>query len=105
MTQNDLLRLKNDVINDYRNEKYYLQEDLRSIVERPHLSQREKVNAIKGIFDQLAFIDQKIAMVDSTFVIQQQSQNVDEPHDDGSNVIDNAPQEPQLNQQGQTHSE
>jgi hypothetical protein len=107
MTQ-DVLRLKNDVLNELRNEKYYVQDDLRAIVDDSSMSQREKVQGVIDAVSSLVGIDAKIATVENIFQApaapapEQPIAPEGEVTDTGepTNVV-----EPDLNPQGQTHSE
>jgi hypothetical protein len=109
---NDVLRLKNDVLNELRNKKYYAQDELRLIVDDSSMSQKQKVEAVIGVSEELFMLDSKIAAVESIFVqaapAPQESAPEQAPVDDGepTNIVEPAPEsEPVLNQQGQTHSE
>lgn len=101
---NEVLRLKNDVLNELRNQKYYTQDELRTVVDNTSLTQREKVASVIEIVSELVNIDAKIQTVEAVFVTQSaQTQNVpaQEPvSNEPRNVV-----EGELNQMGQTHSE
>ena len=43
---NEIMRLKQDVLNELRNDKYYTQDDLRVIVADDGLSQRDRRSRI-----------------------------------------------------------
>lgn len=99
MTNEIILRLRNDVLNEYRNQKYYLQDELNVIVGNNLLSQRERVNKVMEIVDILATIDAKISVVEGIFQVKQGAVNSSNPDVGSDNVVTN------LNPQGQTHSE
>lgn len=108
---NDVLRLKNDVLNELRNEKYYAQDDLRVIVDDSTMSQREKVEAVISVVNSLVSIDAKIATVDAIFQAPAEPQAAPapampepdgQPEGEPTNVIEPTGE---LNAQGQTHGE
>ena len=118
---NDVLRLKTDVLNELRNQKYYAQDELKQRVDDVSMSQREKVEAIIELAGEMVEIENKIGLVDAIFVdttpqVQVPAPDVvgnEEPTQDESaptNIVepvesvDEAPVA-ELNPQGQTHSE
>ena len=104
MTQ-ELLRLKNDVLNELRNQKYYAQDELRTIVDNNTMSQRDKVQSVIEATEILVNIDAKIATIDAIFVSPPAPQPPAPQDDDSSSNQVNNVIETELNQQGQTHSE
>ena len=101
---NEILRLKQDVLNELRNDKYYSQDDLRVIVADENLSQRDKVKSVIDTVSKMVAIDAKIALVEGIFASEEQAPEqapVDEPQVD--NVVEADASE--LNTQGQTHAE
>lgn len=102
----EVLRLKNDVLNELRNEKYYVQDDLRAIVDDSSMPQREKVSAVIDAVSSLVQIDAKIVTVENIFQTPVAEQPIEQLQDEGSSEPTNVV-EPTgtLNPQGQTHSE
>lgn len=120
---NEILRLKQDVLNELRNDKYYTQDDLRVIVADDKLSQRDKVNMVIETVTRMVNLDSKIHLVNNIFAESAQ-EPVDAPAPaQADNIVEAAAQEdaqedapaqadnvikaatPELNPQGQTHAE
>ena len=123
---NDVLRLKTDVLNELRNQKYYAQDELKQRVDDVSMSQREKVGAIIELAGEMVEIENKIGLIDAIFVDTTPQVQVPVPApvameevvdgDVPTNIVESVeePQTPQteevapveeLNAQGQTHSE
>ena len=106
---NDVLRLKTDVLNELRNQKYYAQDELKQKVDDPSMSQREKVAAIIELAGEMVDVENRIGLVDAIFVdttpqVQEPVQAEDAP----TNIVEPAEEVApvaELNPQGQTHSE
>ena len=109
MTNVDILRLKNDVLNELRNEKYYTQDELKRVSEDQNISHKKKVESVIKVIGDIAMINSKITLVETIFVVDQpQQQPAPVANVDGSEVPDNIVEQqeaPLLNQQGQSHSE
>jgi len=119
---NDVLRLKTDVLNELRNQKYYAQDELKQRVDDVSLSQREKVEAIIELAGEMVEIENKISLVDAIFVDTTPQVQVPAPSEPiigneeptqkesiPTNIVEDASNDEaplgKLNQQGQTHSE
>jgi len=116
---NDVLRLKTDVLNELRNQKYYAQDELKQRVDDVSMSQREKVSAIIELAGEMVEIENKIGLVDAIFIdstpqvqvpapTEPQVGNEEPTQDMPDNIVEDASgDEPtaELNAQGQTHGE
>lgn len=108
----DLLRIKNDTLNELRNQKYYIQDELSNIINSENNTQKEKVDGVIKISKEIVDINNAIAFVETLFVEPAPAPAVSEPpmpptEDNGSqptNVVEAAPAG-ELNKQGQSHSE
>ena len=119
---NDVLRLKTDVLNELRNQKYYAQDELKQRVDDVSMSQREKVSAIIKLAGEMVEIENKIGLVDAIFVDTTPQVQVPAPEsvvgneeptqaeEAPTNIVEpmeEVAEQPatELNPQGQTHSE
>ncbi len=123
---NDVLRLKTDVLNELRNQKYYAQDELKQRVDDVSLSQREKVARIIELAGEMVEIENKIGLINGIFidtvpqaqvpaptepVVGNEEPTQDESAPDNIVEVDDQPETDvvapvaELNPQGQTHSE
>ena len=114
---NEVLRIKNDVLNELRNQKYYIQDELRFTIDDTSKTQKQKVQDVIAITDQLVRLDSQITLVENIFVDNTPAPAPApelEPQGDAeptniveANVLQTDDVEPvaELNSQGQTHAE
>ena len=110
---NDVLRIKNDVLNELRNQKYYVQDELAFVVDDTARTQKEKVSEVIRISSEIVTLNSQIALVEGIFVDnapQQAPAPIIEDQDGGApdNIVEAPVEEApvgDLNAQGQTHSE
>lgn len=98
---NDILRLKNDILNELRNEKYYINDEITLLANNENITQKEKVKGIIDTVERLLLIDSKINLVDSIFYVPEaESKNESVNKDTPTNIVESFKPN-----NGQTHSE
>lgn len=111
----EVLRIKNDVLNELRNQKYYTQDELKFTIDDSTKTQKQKVEKVISIADELVRLDSKITLVENIFVDTAQAQPMAQPmaepapetNDELSDAPDNIVEAvvTELNAKGQSHSE
>ena len=103
--KNNLLRLKNDILNDLRNERYYVLDELQNLVDSS-APQKNKVNKSKELIKAITIIDHQIATTDAIFVISDPEMPISNPNlKKPTNVVEDQLDSSYLNEKGQSHSE
>lgn len=105
---------RTDLINELRNQKYYLEQDFVRLVNSQAESYKGRLNEIKDVFVEIGKINTALALAETYLPIQQQEQAQGEPApapqaEEGDVVTADNPQPaPALQSQplaGQTHGE
>ena len=89
-----LLKIKNDLLNEIKNDKYYLENDLNGWITNPSLSHKDKVLCIKDTLGQIALSDLSLQLVEMYF-------KSDEPKPKQQLQTEESPAQ----QNGQSHKE
>lgn len=67
-----MANLKNDIVNELRNEKYYLEQDLgRLWSEASSLGYRERIHGVKAVLSEIAVINQSLGLLEAYVPTQQ----------------------------------
>lgn len=91
----NIVVLKQDVLSELRNKKYYVQNELERVavkVSESDISHKERVSQVVYLVQELALIDQSIALVNAVFPAQEV--NSEAPAKVDSSVAGAAPATP-----------
>lgn len=98
--------MKNDLVNELRNEKYYLDQDVVRLLNDTTISYKKRLDELKEVFIRIGAIEQGLIMVDAYLPhqeVQRPTEQVMERFDDEDDVVTATEYEHKVD--GQSHGE